>query len=222
MLRYIAYFFTVVFHPLLILSYMLIILLLVNPYLFGVSHIGDGHSIILILIIFLSTFFIPFFSVLMLKFLDFIESLEMQQRSDRTVPYIITAVIYLSIFRYLLHFPKVPEAYKSFVLGSIIGLFIAFFINLFSKISAHAVGMGGLLGMIVITMLLFSYDGFALNLGSLGIFYMSTHSLLIITILLTGIVGTSRMILNAHNLQDLYGGFLVGFSAQFIALRFFI
>ena len=222
MLRYLAYFFSVVFHPLLILSYMLIILLLVNPQLFGVSHISKTHSVILILTIFLSTFFIPLFSVIMLKLLDFIESIEMQNRSDRTVPYIITAMIYLSIYRYLLYFPRVPEAYKSFVLGSIIGLFIAFFINLFSKISAHAVGMGGLLGMIVITMLLFSYDGFSLDFGSLGIFYISIQALLIITIILTGLVGTSRMVLNAHHLQDLYGGVIVGFSTQFIALQFFI
>ena len=59
MLRFFAQFISVVFHPLLMLTYMLILLLLVNPYLFGVNNIGDQLSRVLILRIFLSTFFIP-------------------------------------------------------------------------------------------------------------------------------------------------------------------
>lgn len=220
MLKSTAQIISFVFHPLLILTYMLVILLIVNPYLFGVNSIGDQASKLLILRIFLSTFFIPAFSVAMLRFTGLIKSFEMKDRKERIVPYIITGVFYLWMFRNFLDNSIIPTAYTAFVLGATIGLFIAFFMNIFSKISAHTVGMGGLLGMVVITMLLFSYDTFTLSSTILGTFQMSMSTILMGVIILCGLVGTARLILEAHEPMDLYGGFLVGFSSQFIALRF--
>jgi membrane-associated phospholipid phosphatase len=50
---------------------------------------------------------------------------------------------------------------------------------------------------------------------------VSLFGLLITTILICGIVGTSRLILDAHEPKDLYGGYLVGLATQFIAFSFF-
>ena len=208
------------FHPLLILTYMLMLLLLVNPYLFGLNSIADTNSKILILRIFLYTFFIPAVSVVVLKLVGMIDTLEMKDKTERIGPYLITGIFYLWMFRNFLSNSNIPAAYTSFVLGATIGLFIAFFINIFSKISAHAVGMGGLIGMVVITMLLFSYGSFTINFGFLGSLHLNMNVVLMITIILTGLVGTSRLLLQAHEPQDLYGGLVVGFSSQFIALYF--
>jgi len=219
-LRPLAQFVSFLFHPLLILTYMLLLLLLVNPYLFGLSSIADSNSKILILRIFLSTFFIPAFSVVILRLLGMIESLEMRDKQERIGPYIITGVFYLWMFRNFVDNSQIPTAYTSFVLGATIALFVAFFINLFSKISAHAVGMGGLIGMVVITMLLFSYGTFTINLALIGAIHLNMNIVLMISLLLGGLVGTSRLLLDAHEPQDLYGGFVVGFSSQFIALYY--
>lgn len=217
MLRYLAYFFSILFHPLLVLTYMLMILLLVNPYIFGVSSIGASTS--LILMIFLSTFFIPFVAIVMMKFLGLISSFDMKDRHERIGPYIITGVLYLWIFRNVLENPNIPEPYKVFVLGATLGLFVAFLINLFSKISMHAVGMGGLVGMLILTVSFYSYPSFTVPLGPYS-FEMKTYSLLMIAIIVSGFVGTSRLFLDAHKINDLYGGFFVGLSTQFIALPF--
>lgn len=218
MLRLLARIISILFHPLLIVTYMLVLLLLINPYLFGVSRISEQASKLLILQVFLSTFFIPAFAVAMLRFMGMIESMEMKSRQERIGPYIITGIFYLWMFRNFLDNTQIPTAFTSFMLGAAIGLFIAFFINIFSKISAHAVGMGGLLGMVAITLLLFSYDTFTVS-TSLGLLEVSMSAVLIVTILLAGLVGTSRLLLQAHDPMDLYGGYLVGFAAQFIALR---
>ena len=215
MLRYLAYFFSIIFHPLLVLTYMLIILLLVNPYMFGVNSIASSTP--LILMIFLSTFFIPIVAVVMMKFLGLISSFEMRDRHERIGPYIITGVLYLWIFRNVLENPNIPYPYKVFVLGATIGLFVAFFINLFSKISMHAVGMGGLVGMLILTVSFYSYPSFIIPLGAFS-FEMKTYSLLMIFIILSGLVGTSRLFLDAHEINDLYGGFFVGVGTQFLAL----
>ncbi len=218
MLRILARIISVIFHPLLIVTYMLVLLLLVNPYLFGVSRIGEHASKLLILQVFLSTFFIPAFAVAMLRFMGMIDSMEMKTRHERIGPYLITGIFYLWMFRNFLDNTQVPTAFTSFMLGATIGLFIAFFINIFSKISAHAVGMGGLLGMVAITLLLFSYDTFTVN-APFGALEVSMSAVLIATVLLAGLVGTARLLLQAHEPMDLYGGYIVGFAAQFIALR---
>ena len=219
MLRLLAQVVSFIFHPLLIVTYMLVLLLLVNPYLFGVSSIGDSASKLLILQIFLSTFFIPGVAVSMLRFTGMISSFEMKDKQERIGPYIITGVFYLWMFRNFLTNPSIPTAFTSFLLGATIGLFFAFFINIFSKISAHAVGVGGLLGMVVITMLLFSYDTFTI-LSARGTLEVSMSTVLLITIVIAGLVGTARMALEAHEPMDLYVGYLVGFASQFMALRF--
>lgn len=220
MLKPLAQVISIIFHPLLIVSYMLVLLLLVNPYLFGVHSITDKTSKLLILQVFLSTFFIPGFAVAMLKFTGLVGSLEMRTKQERIGPYVITGMFYIWMFRNFLGNAQVPTAFTSFLLGAAIGLFIAFFINIFSKISAHTVGMGGLLGMVVITLAQFSHDTFLLHLGGWGTFEIGMSWVLISTVLVAGLVGTARLILQAHEPSDLYGGYLVGFVSQFIALRF--
>jgi len=220
MLKSLAQVLSFIFHPLLIVTYMLVLLLLINPYLFGVNSIGDKQSKLLILQVFLSTFFIPAFAVAMLRFTGMIKSMEMKTRQERIGPYIITGMFYIWMFRNFLGSDQVPTAFSSFLLGASIGLFIAFFINIFSKISAHAVGMGGLVGMVVITMLLFSYETFTIHSTIIGIVEMSMNGILVFVIVMAGMVGSARLLLGAHEPLDLYGGYLVGFASQFIALRF--
>ncbi len=211
-MRILAHLISVVFHPLLMLTYMIILLLLINPYLFGVNHIAN--SSILVLRIFIMTFLLPGFAVLMMKQLGLIESLQMQDKQERIGPLIITGMFYIWVFYNFYKSPVLPQAYTIFMLGATIGLFIAFLINIFEKVSLHGVGIGGLLGMVIITMLLYSYPNFSV----LGM-TISMNTLLIITILLCGIVGTARLILNAHDPSQVYKGFIIGVSTQFIALR---
>src|SRR5690606_6138032 len=159
----------------------------------------------------------PFVAITMMKFLGLISSFDMKDRHERIAPYIITGALYLWIFRNVLNNPSIPQPYTIFVLGATMGLFVAFFINLFSKISMHAVGMGGLVGMLFLTVSFYSYPTFSIYLGIYA-FELKTYSLLLLAIILSGIVGTSRLLLDAHKIHDLLGGFIVGLGTQFIAL----
>jgi len=38
-------------------------------------------------------------------------------------------------------------------------------------------------------------------------------------LIFSGLVGSARLYLNAHEPKDLWGGYLVGFASQFIALQ---
>jgi hypothetical protein len=195
---------------------MLILLLLVNPYLFGVNSIKAQS--LLILLIFLSTFLLPAISVSMMKALGMVDSFELKDKQERIGPYIITGIFYLWIFVNFKNNSQIPIAFTTFVLGSTIALFIAFFLNIFTKISAHAVGMGGLIGMVTILMILYDYHSFSFEIAYVGNIEMGLSTLLMMVIMLAGMVGSARLLLKAHVPSQVYAGYVVGFSSQFFAL----
>jgi len=163
------------------------LLLVVNPYLPG------QNQGIMLLSIFFSTFLIPMVGVLMMRALNLISSLNMPDRQERTIPYIMTGLFYIWICYNLYQDTGTPVAIKIGAFGATIGLFLSFLFNLFTKISMHA------------------------NTGLFGVIQVSTTALLMLVLFLTGLVCTCRMLLDAHTLQDLYAGFIVGLSTQFVA-----
>lgn len=214
-----AYFISVLFHPLFVPTYMLVLLLLINPYNFGVSHISDGRFLLAQVI--LTTVMFPLFSMFMLRQLDFISSIQLKKREERIAPFMIIGMFYIGLVVFFIKTPaQIPLVLSVTFLGATIALWLAFLINLFTKVSVHTVGVGGLLGMLVIGMYYFEYTEFYLNLGSLGYFNIEMKILLMVGILVAGLVGTARLILKAHTTEQVYLGYFIGFICQFIALNF--
>ncbi len=209
-MKTIAYAISFLFHPLFVVTYMAILISLINPYLFGKNDIQDNA--IFILQIFFSTLFLPLIGVLMMKLLGFINTLEMEDRKERIGPLMVCISLYSWMSYNFYNDSSIPNGFTIFMVGSTMALCLAFFINVFSKISLHALGMGGLLGMVVITMMFFSYGSF-----QFGIATINMNFLLMVMILLSGLVGTARLILEAHQPMDLYGGYFIGFGTQFLA-----
>jgi hypothetical protein len=80
-------------------------------------------------------------------------------------------------------------------------------INTRYKISAHMVGLGGLLGGLISVSALIRFD--------MTPFY-------ILIILIAGITATARLILGEHRHSQIYAGFALGFLVQvslFLALQ---
>ena len=218
MLRPIAKLISLLFHPLFVVTYLLLILFTVNPYLFSVQD-AKGKGLVLISVMFLSVLF-PLVIIIMLRFLGFIKSLELEDRMERIGPLIGTGLFYLWLYINIYQNPAIPKAFSLLVLGSTIGLFMAFFMNNFTKVSLHAVGMGGFVTAILLIRFLFSYDFFIVHLGIIGSYKVHPDLLVYFIILLAGVVGTSRLYLQVHNRSQVMGGFLIGFIAQIIAFRF--
>ncbi|MEZ4954925.1 MAG: hypothetical protein R2825_15265 [Saprospiraceae bacterium] len=196
-------------------TYMLVLLLLVNPYQFGVYSIADQGR--LLLLVFLSTFAMPAFALFLMRSLNMVSSISLEDRHERIGPYIITGVFYLWMFINFKNNQSIPFALTVATLGATIALFTAFFFNNFTKISAHAVGMGGLVGLSAINSIYMSFDTFTLNTWLFGGLEISTNFVVVVVILLTGMVCTSRLLLKAHTPGQVYGGLVAGFVAQFIA-----
>jgi hypothetical protein len=165
------------------------------------------------IIIIMTTVTLPGIAVLMMKMLGWISSFTLEDQKERIGPYIAAGIMYLSLYLHISKAESFPVSLKIAVLGTLVGLWTCFFINNFTKVSVHAAGMGGLLSMVVLTKTTFGYDVAQIGLWGGMNLSVSVNTLMYVTIVLTGIVCTSRLILKAHELKDVYLGVVVGMAS---------
>lgn len=213
-----AHIISFVFHPLIIISYLLLLLLVINPYLFSIQN-QRALGILMIYVVML-TIVMPGLTVLLMRAMGFVNSIHLKERTERIIPLIITGGFYMWLFVNIYENTTIPLAFSIFVLGSTIGLFMTFLFSLFTKVSLHTTGVGGLFVGILLIKYNFSYDSFGLDLGSFGSYLISTDILIFISLFLAGLVGTSRLLLRAHSLQEVSIGYLIGIVSQLIAFGF--
>jgi membrane-associated phospholipid phosphatase len=203
-MRLIAKLISVLFHPLLFPSYGAMLIVATNPNMFG--RFGERLHIVWLIIVFALTFIFPVVWMLMMKKLEMIESLEVSTAKERIVPFIATATFYLWctwMFKPSVTM-KIPPNQLIFymMLGASLGVFISFIINIYSKVSLHGVGAGALVGLVLV---MTRYSTFDLRV------------VFVCTILLAGIIGTARLLLDAHTPRQVFMGYMVGFTGQFNA-----
>lgn len=200
-LRGFAQFFSVVFHPLFIPTYVVAFLLNFHPSYF--SGFNNSAKMMLLLTTALNTAFFPAFSVFIMKGLGFIKSVFLPSQQDRIGPYLAGMIFYFWAARVFFKFePQLSPVLPAFMTGVFLTTVAALIINIFYKISMHAIGCGGLLGVFLIIM----------NSNSMLMTWPLSLALLI-----TGIVCTSRFIVSNHTPKEIYAGLLVGLLCQLIA-----
>lgn len=205
------------FHPLLMPTYIFLLVVGVNPFLFGTADLGEPRAMSNLILIFLDTFVIPVVAVWLMVKLNMISSIMMHDKSERIGPLLLVMVLYFWIFYNFSQSAQTPAIFTSFLLGVIISLVACFVINLLDKISLHATGMGGLVAVAVILLAL--YESGSIGIGGLG---LGLPLVVVLVVILAGLVGAARLALGAHNPMQLYAGYLLGFVAQFVALKFYL
>lgn len=213
-----ANFLSIVFHPLLILTYMSLVLLWTNPFSFGWRHVSEANTLLIIII--MTTITLPLIAIVMMKMLGWIDSFHLVTQHERIGPYIVSGIMYLSLYLHLTRAESFPVSIRVAVLGTLLGLWTCFFVNNFTKISVHAAGVGGLVMMIALTKQIFGYNDAQIGLVGGVNLVLPIDGLLYGSIIIAGAVCTSRLILKAHEPKQVYAGFLVGISS--ILLAYFI
>ena len=203
-LRILANLFSLIFHPILITSYVIYFLIFVHPIAFaGLDHRDKVFRFIAVLF---STSFLPLFSVFLLWRLGFgVQSILLRTQRERIIPYAIVMIFYWWVWNVFRNLPDIPPFVVHFLLGSFLAVCAAWFCNIYFKVSMHAISMGGL----VMFLILFSF----VDTYSSGL-YLS------IGVLIAGLVCSSRLLLGAHNNTEIYAGFFIGMLVQYIAWLF--
>lgn len=200
-------------------TYVLVFLLMANPYSFGVSRVRDYLPFIFL--IFFSTFIIPMIVVLMMRGLNLVESMELKTRNERIAPYVASGIFYGWLFINLKNNADIPWVFQAFVLGATASLTLTFIINLFYKISAHAVGTGGMIMGLILLSRTETYRIFYLPwIGNETLQLPALYAILG-AVLIAGLVGTGRLYLKAHTLEEWLTGIFVGFVGQWFAFGYY-
>lgn len=199
MLKQLAHVLSAIFHPLLILTLGILVLFNSGGYM---ELLPYESKRVVVIIIFASTFLLPITFFPFYLYQGIIHSVHMHTKAERRIPYMLTTVIYFLCYLLLFQIGA-PHIITHFVLGAAVALAVLVVINFFWKISAHMTALGGLAGGITSLVVL-------LQVNLQGYFLLA--------VLISGLVGSARMLLKAHSLLQIAAGWLLGFGAMFFTL----
>lgn len=184
---------SVIFQPLLIPTYTLLIIFSLNSYISLLVPAQAKH--VLMWIVFLSTFVFPVIFIFILYKRGLIKTLNMDDREERIFPLMITGIFY-SLMYYIVWQSHLDVIYNLLFLGSALMIALALVVSFYWKISMHMIGVGGMLGALI-----------GVNQAA----YVNLTFYVVLATLVCGLVGFARLKLKAHTPAQVYAGFLAGF-----------
>ena len=201
-----AHFFSYVFHPLFVPLYVISFLVFFHPSYFAGFTPYEKYKVLLTTA--LNTIFFPAFTVLLMKGLGFIKSVFLRTQQDRIGPYLSSMIFYFwTAWVFFKTEPQLALILPSFMTGVFLTTVVGLLSNIYFKISMHAMGMGGMLGLFLIIMV---YNTMLMTWP------------LSAALLITGIVCTSRLIVSDHTIKEIYAGLFFGLLCQLAAAIFIL
>jgi len=199
-IRVVAKVISYIFHPLFVPVYIAWFLLTVQPYLF--SSGSPGQKMLKLLQFFIMYSFFPLVTVLLAKALGFLSSVYLKTQKDRVIPYIACGIYYFWMAYVLRPLPDMSREVVQLSIAIFVASSVGLIANIYMKVSMHAMSMGI---MVIFILMLASIQGENFNL------YIAA------SILLAGIVCTSRLIVSDHNSREIYVGLMIGAFSQLLA-----
>jgi hypothetical protein len=181
-----------VFHPLLMPSCILLVLLNLDSFL--ANTIPFTYKMALSGVVFLTTVLSPLFLTWMLYRLRIISSLYLSHKEERIYPILAISVFYYLTY-YLLRGVHVSAIFSYYMLGATLLAILALVVNFYRKISLHMIGAGSFTGLFL---------GLAFRFG------INLNIEILTGILLGGIIGYARLKSNSHQPAEIYSGFAMG------------
>ncbi|GAB3219515.1 phosphatase PAP2 family protein [Spirosoma arcticum] len=188
------------------------VLLFQVPNVLGVDVFSATLRLSLLILIFIGTFGVPALLIYYLYRSGYVQTLHLTTLADRRLPFFLTALIYtfltfLFAFRMELVSTVAPEI--AVLLGSIsLSILLIGIISLYWQISAHSVGMSGVVGILAGILLKFSQTELFIPV--------------LLSVLLTGFVGSARLKLNAHTPAQIGVGVALGLCVSLVAVLWLV
>lgn len=150
---------------------------------------------------------LPIICIGVLHHFKIISSKQLDKRRERRLPYAFAVVCYIAAALYLNSIHS-PMWFVMFAAGGALSCLVVLIVNLWWKISAHMTGIGGIVALL-----------FQIHVQGLSAFNL--FWLLCFTILLAGLLGSSRMVLKRHDLLQVLAGFTVGYTCVSLMIKLF-
>ncbi len=201
LIRFVAKLISYVFHPLFIPVYIAWFLVTMQPWLF--AGFTPTRKLITLVQFFIMYSFFPLVTVLLAKGLGFLESVYLRTQKERIIPFIACGIYYFWMCYVLRHQPEYAKEVVQLTLAIFIASSVGLIMNIYMKISLHAISMGILVAFMVLLGMTQS-----VNFG----LYIS------IAFFIAGLVCTARFIVSDHTQKEVYLGLLTGILSMIAAV----
>jgi membrane-associated phospholipid phosphatase len=203
-MNFLAKFFTVLLHPLLMPTYFVFIIFNSGT---NLSFMSFKLQLMVYGLIFLFTFLLPLLLMPILLIFKIIKSINLEDHQERVVPMLATALTFMVAYFILFQVSIAVHGIilRQYLLAATVSVLLTLAVTTKWKISAHMVGIGGNTGAVI----------------TLSLKLMSNMiPVLLILIILSGILGTSRLQLKAHSPEQVYAGYGLGIATVLIITLF--
>lgn len=183
-------------HPIVIPTIGVICYFLLIP-----TSFGSNQKLSVLGLIFITTYIIPVLILIVFKKLKLIQSFKTESIKERKTPILIMLVLFYFIgntFNTITNLRDLGLLFYATSLGLIL-IYILFFFKI--KTSIHLLSLGVTTGFFMV----------------LGLIYSQAFTAaVIISLVLSGLLASSRLYLKAHSPKEVYLGFFIGFFAPYI------
>jgi len=170
-------------------------------FIFVSQTIGRDQQFLLLGLVFGITYIIPVLALIILKSLGLIRSFQVTTIRERRMPVLLMTLLFYLLGNTLAQFNTLEDLGLLFY-GTSFSLLCSYLFFAFElKSSLHLLSMGSALGFFLVIM---------------NIYALSLLPIVMVIILLTGLVASSRLYLNAHTPKELVSGFTLGFLGQIL------
>ncbi len=163
-----------------------------------------SYQIVVLGIVYAFTVLLPMLGIYIYQKINGWSLRHLGHKEKRIVPYAMTILSYVCCLL-LMYRLSIPRSLSGIIVAALMAMIICAVINVWWKISAHMTAIGEFVGGLVSFSFVFYYN-------PLGWFCFA--------ILLSGALGTSRIILRQHSLSQVLVGFLVGFVCGILGILF--
>ena len=168
------------------------------------SGFPTEYKLVLVTVVYLTTVFIPTLLIFLYRRLRGWTLQELGQKRHRLVPYAISFLCYLGCI-WLMNITHVNHIIISVIVAALLIQAVNILVTIWWKISTHTAAIGGVSGALI---------AFGFVFGFNPVWWLC------LSILMSGIIGTARIILRQHTTAQVVAGYFIGVVSAFVAIYY--
>ena len=161
------------------------------------------YKLIVLGVVYCFTILMPTLSIFLFRKINVFSPEDLGERKRRFMPFLLTITSYVFCL-VMMHRLNIPWYMTGIILAALIMMVICIVVNLKWKLSEHMAGVGAIVGGLVSFSALFGYN---------PVWWLCLF------ILIAGVLGTARIILQHHTLGEVLVGFAVGLICSLLVLH---
>lgn len=161
-----------------------------------------GYKLLVLAIVYIFTIFLPTLTIFLFRKMNGFSLRDLVERRRRYVPFLLTITSY-AFGLVMMYRMNLPWYMINIIWTALVIMVICVVVNLRWKLSEHMAGAGAVIGGVTVFCSLFNYN---------------PVWLLCFFILVSGLLGSARIILKHHTLGEVLGGFFTGLVCSILVL----